>query len=342
MPKREPPPIRDPQSPGYVSATMLVDGDVPPIDTTGNYIVGPTHATSKDLFEQDGVPQGRTVEFTMDSKDSSIYPGIARDKDTFGTPDPDNPAKLIVKTSHPTPYSRPVAVYIPRQLPEGADAPFVIGTDGPNYTFFKLLDNLIHQGRIPPVVGISMANGGGDAQGSQRGHEYDTMSGLYAEYVETEVLPRVEAEAGLNLTKDPDKRVTMGCSSGASCAMSMAWYRNDLYHRILSFSGTYINQQWPWNPETPQGAWGYHTTLIPESPPKPIRIWMCVADQDLYNPNIMRDDMHDWVLANQHMARVLAEKDYDYQFSFVRNAFHCDPKMYGQLWPQAMEWIWRD
>ena len=60
MPKREPPPIRDPQSPGYVSATMLVDGDVPPIDTTGNYIVGPTHATSKDLFEQDGVPQAST------------------------------------------------------------------------------------------------------------------------------------------------------------------------------------------------------------------------------------------------------------------------------------------
>ena len=125
-----------------------------------------------------------------------------------------------------------------------------------------------------------MANGGGDAQGSQRGHEYDTMSGLYAEYVETEVLPRVEAEAGITLTKDPDKRVTMGCSSGAACAMSMAWYRNDLYHRILSFSGTYINQQWPWNPETPQGSWGYHTTLIRESPPKPIRIWMCVADQD--------------------------------------------------------------
>ena len=69
---------------------------------------------------------------------------------------------------------------------------------------------------------------------------------------------------------------------------------------------------------------------------------MCVADQDLYNPNIMRDDMHDWVLANQRMARVLAEKDYDYQFSFVRNAFHCDPKMHGQLLPQAMEWIWRD
>ena len=32
----------------------------------------------------------------------------------------------------------------------------------------------------------------GDAQGSERGLEYDTMSGRYAEFVETEVLPFVE------------------------------------------------------------------------------------------------------------------------------------------------------
>ena len=82
----------------------------------------------------------------------------------------------------------------------------------------------------------------------------------------------------------------------------MAWYRTDLYHRVLSYSGTYVNQQWPWNPETPGGAWGYHQTLIPNSPKKPIRIWMHVGDRDLLNPNVMRDDMHDWVLANERMA----------------------------------------
>jgi len=32
-------------------------------------------------------------------------------------------------------------------------------------------------------------------------------------------------------------------------------YRPDLYHRVLTYSGTYINNQWPWNPETPHGAW---------------------------------------------------------------------------------------
>ena len=42
------------------------------------------------------------------------------------------------------------------------------------------------------MIAISIGNGSGDAQGSQRGLEYDTMSGTYAEFVETEVLPLVE------------------------------------------------------------------------------------------------------------------------------------------------------
>ena len=35
----------------------------------------------------------------------------------------------------------------------------------------------------------------------------------------------------------------------------MAWYRPDLYHRVLSYSGTYVNQQWPSSEQTPHGAW---------------------------------------------------------------------------------------
>jgi hypothetical protein len=37
------------------------------------------------------------------------------------------------------------------------------------------------------MIGISIGNGGGDAQSSERGLEYDTMSGRYAEFVEQEV-----------------------------------------------------------------------------------------------------------------------------------------------------------
>jgi enterochelin esterase family protein len=207
---------------------------------------------------------------------------------------------------------------------------------------FTALDNLIAQKRVPVMIAISIGNGSGDAQGSQRGLEYDTMSGLYAQFVETEVLPLVEKQYNVKLTKDPNARATMGCSSGGSAAFAMAWYRTDLYRRVLTYSGTYVNQQWPYNPETPGGAWQFHQRLIPNSPVKPIRIWMHVGDRDLLNPNIMRDDMHDWVLANQHMAKALAAKGYKYQFVFARNAGHCDRAVKEQTLPAALEWLWKD
>ncbi len=339
--ERPVPPVRDPQTPGYVEATELPDGTVSPVDVDGNFIIGPTHNPAPETLVREDVPKGVVHELTMQSTDSTIYPGIARKKGTFGAVDPDNPARLIVDTSHPSPYTRKVEVYVPQQYVPGTAAPFIVGADGPNRLLFTTLENLIAEGRVPVMIAISIGNGGGDAQGSQRGLEYDTMSGVYASFVETEVLPFVEAQCNVELTNDPEGRATMGCSSGGACAMIMAWYRPDLYRRVLSFSGTFVNQQWPYNPETHGGAWRFHEDIIPNSAAKPLRIWMHVGDQDLMNPNVMRDGMHDWVLANERMARVLAAKDYIYQFVFARNAKHCDGSVKRQLLPQALEYIWQ-
>src|SRR3954452_19690721 len=339
-PPRPTPPTRDPHTPGYVTAKELPDGAVPPVDVEGNFIIGPTHSPAPEMAVQEGVPQGTIYNLTMSSSDSKMYPGIARDAGTFGTADPTDPAKLIVTTSHPAPYTRRVAVYVPKQYVAGTTAPFIVGADGPDPLLFAALDNLIAQKRVPPMIAISIGNGSGDAQGSQRGLEYDTMSGVYAEFVETEVLPLVEKQFGVKLTKDPDARATMGCSSGGSAALAMAWYHTDLYHRVLTYSGTYVNQQWPWNPETPGGAWEFHRTLIPKNPKKPIRIWMEVGDRDLLNPNVMRDEMHDWVVANEEMAKTLKAKGYSYQFVFARNAGHGDRGTKQQTLPEALEYVW--
>jgi enterochelin esterase-like enzyme len=338
---RPTPPTRDPNSPGYVTAKELPDGTLPPIDVDGNFIIGPTHAPAPEAVVQSGVPQGTICNLTMSSADSKIYPGIARDQGTFGTPDPNDPAKLTVTTSHPAPYTRRVAVYVPKQYVAGTAAPFIVGADGPDQILFTVLDNLIAQKRIPVMAAISIGNGSGDAQGSQRGLEYDTMSGRYAEFVETEVIPLVEKQCSVTLTRDPEARATMGGSSGGSAALIMAWYHPELYHRVLTYSGTYVNQQWPPNPDTPHGAWEFHEHLIPNSPVKPIRLWMEVGDRDLLNPNVMRDNMHDWVLANENMARVLADKGYHYQFVFVKNAGHTDRVVKQQTLSQALEWLWK-
>jgi iron(III)-enterobactin esterase len=339
-PARPTPPTRDPNTPGYVTAKELSDGANPPADADGNFIIGPTHNPAPETTSQQGVPQGTVSEFTMSSADSKIYPGIARDPGTFGSPDPADPAKLIVTTSHPAPYSRKVTVYVPKQYVPGTAAPFIVGADGPDRALFTTLDTLIAQRKLPVMIAISISNGTGDAQGSERGLEYDTMSGRYAEFVEREVLPLVENQYNVKLTKDPDGRATMGGSSGGSCALIMAWYHPELYHRVLTYSGTYVNQQWPPDPATPHGAWEFHEHLIPDSRHKPIRIWMEVGDRDNFNPNAMHDNMHDWVVANENMARALAAKGYHYQFVFARNAGHTDRTVKQQTLPEALEYVW--
>jgi hypothetical protein len=341
-PSMQPPPPRDPHTAGYVLAAELPDGTNPSPESDGNFIIGPTYRPALEMVTQPNVAQGTVYQITMNSQDSKIYPGIAREPNSFGTVDSTDPAKFIVTTSHPAPYTRHIEVYVPKQYKPGTIAPFIIGADGPDHALFTALDNLIAEGRVPVMVAISIGNGGGDAQGSERGLEYDAMTGVYAEFVEQEVLPLVESKCSVKLSKDPEARATMGGSSGGSCALIMAWYHPQWYHRVLTYSGTYVNQQWPYDPQTPHGAWEFHEHLIPNSPARPIRIWMEVGDRDLLLQNFFRDNMHDWVVANENMAKVLAAKGYHYQFIFARDAFHVDKKVKQQTLPEALEWLWKD
>ncbi len=231
-----------------------------------------------------------------------------------------------------------------------------------------MLDNLIFERRLPPMVVISIGPGGQDAQGSERGREYDTVNGDYAQWVELEVLPAVERATGLRLTHDPDARATIGISSGGAAAFTMAYFHPELYHRVLAYSPTMVNQQWPHQPALPGGAWEYHSPwagppppdenvqgfnpptpstlpigapLLLQSPRKPIRFWFETGDRDLFYPDVsLADGMHDWALANEHMAAVLASKGYQYQFIFARNAGHVDAATAAQTLPQALEWLW--
>ena len=133
----------------------------------------------------------------------------------------------------------------------------------------------------------------------------------------------------------------MGNSSGGSAALIMAWFRNDLYHRVLTTSGTFVNQAWPFDPKYPDGAWGFHETLIPKEAKKNIRLFLAVGDKDLLNPNVMRDGMHDWVEANHRMAKVLKDKGYEYQYLFCRGAGHSVGNAQAQFLPHAIEWVWK-
>lgn len=376
------PPIRDPSNPSYPPATWLADGQLPSKGAEGNFVIGPTHNAASETIARADVPKGSVHTFTISSNDSVIFnPGMIRDEPQdcldagvyTAQSFPRDPSNLLLTTSHAGTWTRMLSVYVPAEHGRGTEAPFiVVGDGGPTGFFsqallFTVLDNLIRDHRVPPMIAIGIEAGGQDAQGSERGREYDTVSGTYAAWVEREVLPFVEQRFGVKLTRDPDGRATMGISSSGAAAFTMAWFRPDLYHRVLAYSPTLVNQQWPHNPALPGGAWEYHDIwagpaepnlnvngvnvtesdvpagppLIPNSPRKPIRFWFEVGDQDLFYPiAALADGMHDWVLANEHMAKVLAAERYHYQFILSRNATHTDAATVAQTLPRALEWLW--
>ena len=144
----------------------------------------------------------------MNSEDSKIYPGIAKNQPGV------------------VPYKRKVCVYVPRQYLPGTPAPFIVAQDGLGYRNIlpTVLDNMIYDHRLPVMIAIMINSGGGDAQGSERGLEYDTVSGRYAEFIETEVLPKITHDYNLTFSVDPEARAAMGGSSGGAAAFTMAWF----------------------------------------------------------------------------------------------------------------------
>ena len=195
----------------------------------GDYSIAPPYTPALENTPRDNVPKGKVETFTMSLAESKFYP----------------PANLRGTT--PT---REVVVYIPAQYVPGTVAPLLVTHDAmgahdrqPAPSLPVILDNLIADKRLPVMIAVMLMHGGGDGPGSERGLEYDTVSGKYAEFIEAEVLPQVAKNYNVTITKDPAARATLGGSSGGAVALSMAWFHPELYHRVLVFSGTFVNQQ---------------------------------------------------------------------------------------------------
>ena len=286
--------------------------------------IGPVYADAPELTAAADTPRGAVHVFTMDSADSKSYPGIAND--------------------HPgvAPYQRRVAVYTPAQYVPGTALPFLVVQDGLGYrsVVTEALDTLIHQRRLPAMAAVFINSGGGKGQGSERSLEYDTVSDAYARFVESEVLPRIAADYHVAFTKDPNGRAAMGGSSGGAAAFTMAWFRPDLYRRVLTYSGTYVNQKSPPDLSAPHGAWKYHEHLIPQTPRKPLRVWLEVGEKDM---GAKRDaaSLRNWVVANQRMAAALKAKGYAYRYVYAVGASHVDGRVTRQTLPGALEWLWQ-
>ena len=193
----------------------------------GDYSIGPNYTPAPEQTAREGVPHGKVVHFTMESSDSKFYPG------TNGG------------------FKRAVTVYVPAQYVSGKPLPVIVSGDAygaRNNQLPNVLDNMIADKRLPVMAAVMVMPGG-----PERSLEYDTVSGKYAEFVEAEVLPRAEKEAGVTFTKDPDGRMTLGGSSGGAVSFTMAWFHPEMYHRVVSYSGSFTALQRTHPPRTGLG-----------------------------------------------------------------------------------------
>jgi len=293
----------------------------PPLDKAGNFKIAPTPrwADVPPIAVKDGTPRGTVSMFTVKSEDTKMYPGVNG------------------------PYLRNVWVYVPAGYVPGKELPLMVDHDGRadaviQTQLIAVLDNLIAEKRLPMMAAVFIANGGDVRGRSERSLEYDTVSGKYAEYIEHEILPLAEKNANVKFTKDPAGRGVIGQSSGSAAAFAMAWFHNEWYHRVISYSGTFVNIKS--GPDAPHGAWEYHDRLIPHSDKKPIRIWMEVGSRD-NGFNTPELGYRNWPLGNNKMAEALKAKGYDYQYVWADQAGHVERGVERQPLAEAMEWVWK-
>ena len=313
----------------------------PGSEGNGDVVIGPDYKLDVDLTDR-GNPKGKQFEFSMRLADSKIFRG---DDATL------EPKKKVRE-------QRKIFVYIPAAYKDGTKAPILVTLDGPSLLNLvrNAVDNLTvskdPKRALPPFIVISVENGGDDSKGSERGLEYDTMSDRFARFINDEVLPAVLNHAEIKaayphiaFTKNPWGKGVMGCSSGGAAALTMGWFRPDLFRRLITYSGTFVDQQDDNAPEEaqyPLGAWEYHSgkKLIENSEKKPLRIFTHVSEND-NGAKDPEETYHNWVMANQRTAAALKAKGYEYRYVFSRASRHCDGNVFEQTLADTLVWMWR-
>ena len=310
----------------------------PGSDGDGDFKVGPNYTNQADLSSR-GNAQGKSFSLSVTS---TIFNG-----------------KDATLTETPVNVTRTIEVYVPARYKDGTPAPVLIIQDGPSELsqVANALDNLTISTdplrKLPAFIVIAVPSGGNDSIGSERGLEYDTLSDRYARYITQEVMPAVQNKLkasypNIKFDPNPSGRAALGCSSGGAAAFTMAWFRPDLFSRVIAYSATLVAQQDPKAAESamyPLGAWDYHSNkeLIKNNTmgrEKMVRIFHNVNENDL-NASDAEATHHNWVMAGQRTAAALKAKGFHYKFVVGQGQGHCAGQVQSATLADALIWVWR-
>ena len=246
--------------------------------------------------------------------DSTLRPGVARGRTT----------RLELPDSRAFPgTSRSVSVHVPARAPAGA-LPVVVFQDGSDFLdpddemrAAIVLDNLVAEGAIPPVVGVFVDPGDGN-----RNAEYDAADATYADFVLDEVLPRVSEV--VDISDRPQDRALCGFSSGGNASFTAAWHRPDAFGKVVGLSSSF-----------PQVHGTPFPRAIADEPVRDLRVFLQVGHRDLG-----WDEPDDnWVAASLEVAATLLRRGYDVRLA-LGDGGH-DGNHGGVLLPDALRWLWR-
>jgi enterochelin esterase-like enzyme len=261
-----------------------------------------------DSFREEGEPQGTITEHEW--SESNVFPGT----------------------------KRRYWIYVPAQYDKSKPAALMVFQDGHAYVRERgefrtpiVLDNLIHKGDVPVMIAVFVDPGttselpkrpGWKPTPENRSVEYDTLSGDYAEFLLSELLPAVAEK--YPFTDEPEGRAIAGISSGGICAFTVAWERPDQFRKVLSHVGSFVNIR---------GGDVYPGMIRKGSDKKPLRIFLQDGANDL-------DNVHgNWSLGNKQMAAALKFRDYDYKFEYGEGGHNGNHG--GAILPDSLRWLWR-
>jgi enterochelin esterase family protein len=229
----------------------------------------------------EGVPQGRVVERTLHS-------------DILGE-------------------DRKLGVYLPPAFDAAAGPyPYVIVFDGEGTGLSTelllptptILDNLIAQGKIPPMLAVFVA--------AQATRDRDLpMSAPFSDFLAKELAPWARRE--YRAAEDPAKVTLAGVSFGGLCAAYSALHHADVFGNVLSQSGSFWFSPGALEVEAPyrlESGGLMREVVAAPAPAKPLRVWMEVGIFE--GASILAGSNQ--VAQNRHMRDVLIAKGHDVSY----------------------------
>lgn len=221
-------------------------------------------------------------------------------------------------------------LYVPAQCDGRTPSQLTVFLDGARYLGAEInvpsvLDNLIHAGELPPMLALFI-NPGDQGPGlplwggsDNRSFEYDRLGDSYARFLIEEMLPHVVAQHPLLA----GGHAIVGLSSGGLCAFNVAWERPDVFDKVLTHCGSFVNIR------------GGHemASLVRRAEAKPIRVFLQTSLRDL---DVV---FGHWLNANRDLAAALAYRGYDFQL-VVGEGGH-SLRHGGAILPETLRWLWR-